>query len=141
MSYELEPSLPRFSTSRRTPSDNVPSSAVQPGLSHHRRTQVLIRLKTATGLIITRGAYAKEVKIRLRLVFDEIDVVAGWTLPDLLRSPEPPVHRIPYPELIHLLRPVLCELGTRGTEREANCCDARSRNQGISCLTRRSDHL
>ncbi|KAJ7768527.1 hypothetical protein B0H16DRAFT_319000 [Mycena metata] len=88
-------------------------------LRTHQRVQVHRRFKIAVDLIATRGAVGKEVKGRLRLAFDENDtkdwILHGWTY---FVRPTLALYRIPYPELVNLLRTALRELFTRGTQME-----------------------
>ncbi|KAJ6464033.1 hypothetical protein C8R45DRAFT_506942 [Mycena sanguinolenta] len=85
----------------------------------HQRIQILRRFKTAVSLVVTRGAAAREVKGRLRLVFDETDtgewILPGWTY--YLR-PGLELYRMPYPDLVNALRPALRDLWKRGTLQE-----------------------
>lgn len=67
-----EPHHTRLSMSLQTQSNS--------NFRPHQRVQTLRRFKTAICLIATRGAAAKEVEGRLRLVFDETDVATGWIL-------------------------------------------------------------
>ncbi|KAJ7439475.1 hypothetical protein FB451DRAFT_147207 [Mycena latifolia] len=86
-----------------------------------QRSKIRRRLKTALSLIATRGAYTEEVKGRPRLVVDETKapenlILQGWTY--FLR-PSLELYRMPYPELVQLLRPMLREIWTRATKMEA----------------------
>ncbi|KAJ7700344.1 hypothetical protein B0H17DRAFT_1047030 [Mycena rosella] len=104
-----------------------------------QRSRILRRFKTALTLVATRAADAREVKGRLQLVFDDKgaeghwilhgacyvafvgDVLlkgwyVGWTY--LLR-PSLELYRMPYPEMVQLLRPMLRDIWTRGTSIEA----------------------
>ncbi|KAF8208083.1 hypothetical protein K438DRAFT_1813369 [Mycena galopus ATCC 62051] len=89
-------------------------------LRTHHRVQILRRVKTALCLIATRGAAAKEVNGRLRLVFDEADAARGWILPGWTYYLRPGLElfKMPYPELVNLLRPTLRDLWMRGTTME-----------------------
>ncbi|KAJ7026141.1 hypothetical protein C8F04DRAFT_1238786 [Mycena alexandri] len=88
-------------------------------LRTHQRVQVHRRFKIALDLIATRGAVGKEVKGRLRLVFNENDakdwILQGWTY---FVRPSLALYRMPYPELVNLLRTALRDLFTRGTQME-----------------------
>ncbi|KAJ7856535.1 hypothetical protein B0H13DRAFT_1564003, partial [Mycena leptocephala] len=87
----------------------------------HQRVQIVRRFKTAVGLIATRGAAVTEVKGRLRLVFDEANLAQSWILQGwtYYLRPSLEMYRMPYPELVNILRPALRYLWTRGTEMEA----------------------
>ncbi|KAJ7734764.1 hypothetical protein DFH07DRAFT_119507 [Mycena maculata] len=91
----------------------------------HQRVQIVRRFKTALNLIAVRNADAKEVKGRLRLVFDDKGVATQWFLQGwtyyVRGSLE--LYRMPYPELVSLLRPVLRDLWERGTAMEAKWAD------------------
>ncbi|KAJ7151340.1 hypothetical protein C8R43DRAFT_1190779, partial [Mycena crocata] len=91
------------------------------GTRTHQRVQINRRFKTALTLITVRGADAKEVKGRLQLVFDESKItedmiLQGWTY---FLQPTLELFRMPYPKLVSLLRPMLREIWTKGTEMEA----------------------
>ncbi|KAF7343334.1 hypothetical protein MVEN_01765700 [Mycena venus] len=88
----------------------------------HQRVQILRRFKTAVGLIATRGAAAKGVGANglLRLVFDEADAAEGWILQGWTYYLRPSLEllKMPYPELVNLLRPALRDLWERGNKLE-----------------------
>ncbi|KAJ7284113.1 hypothetical protein C8J57DRAFT_753915 [Mycena rebaudengoi] len=87
--------------------------------SVHVRVQILRRFKTALSLIAVRAADVKEIKGRLRIVFDEKPtenwILRGWTY---RLSANPVLYRMPYPELVQVLRPALRKLWHQGTQVE-----------------------
>ncbi|KAJ7856654.1 hypothetical protein B0H14DRAFT_709975 [Mycena olivaceomarginata] len=89
----------------------------------HHRVAMLRRFKTAVCLVAIRGAAAKEVGggKRLKLVFDEKDAERGWILAGWTYYLRPSLElvKMPYPELVGVLRPALADLWTRGTAVEA----------------------
>ncbi|KAJ6565483.1 hypothetical protein DFH09DRAFT_466694 [Mycena vulgaris] len=87
----------------------------------HQRVQILRRFKTALNLIATRAAVVQQVKGRLKLIFDDTEtadecILQGWTY--FLR-PTLELYRMPYPELVGHLRPMLRDIWTRATAMEA----------------------
>ncbi|CAK5275621.1 unnamed protein product [Mycena citricolor] len=103
----------------------------------HERVKTYRRFKTAIGLIVTRGADGKMVDGKWNLVFNDKEVSEDWILAgSFLRAicdlraytdildwtyylrPTLEIYRMPYPELISLLRPMLRMLQIRATAME-----------------------
>ncbi|KAJ7641404.1 hypothetical protein FB45DRAFT_356817 [Roridomyces roridus] len=87
------------------------------GFSTHQRTQIVSRFKTAVSLIAIRNA---QVHGRKRLVFEEGAEPEEWILQGWTYHVRPTLelYRMPYPELVGILRPMLQDIWTRGMKLE-----------------------
>ncbi|KAL0946006.1 hypothetical protein HGRIS_012282 [Hohenbuehelia grisea] len=85
------------------------------------RGKIRQRVRTAISLVVARGADGvRDKKGRMRLVMDEKNVrelvKPGWTY---LIHPALSVYRMPYPELVHILRKGLLSMYTGATRIES----------------------
>ncbi|KAJ7628362.1 hypothetical protein FB45DRAFT_794218 [Roridomyces roridus] len=91
------------------------------GFYTHQRVQVLRRFKTAVSHIVIRNADVQQLGGQKRLVFREEGakpeewILQGWTYHV---RPTLELYRMPYPDLVGILRPMLRDIWTRGMKLE-----------------------
>ncbi|KAF7309888.1 hypothetical protein MIND_00361100 [Mycena indigotica] len=94
----------------------------------HHRHQVVRRFKSAISLIVVRGAHAEVDNGRLTLVYDPDHSPDQWLLPGwtYFLHWSMALYRMPYPELIKHLRPMLSQIFQHGSKVERRWADITS---------------